>query len=165
MKLTGKVLALFLVTFSLGVSVGYLVRGPIDSIIKSDTDHGVVQHERNERDDRDDRDNGERRFREYMISTLSLSDDQVEPFFEATRISRRAMRDIMMRTREESQRQIRAEADSLNQKLSELLAPEQLEKWNAMQQRYNRERMGGQGPGPGPGQAGGNREGMRHRDE
>lgn len=164
MKLTGKVLALFLITFGLGVSVGYFLRGPIESIIKSDAGQEVVQPERTERDERDDRENGERRFREYMITALELSDAQVEPFFEATRVSRRMMRDIMIRSREETQRQIRAESDALNDKLEELLTPDQLDKWNAMQQRYNRERMGGQGPGPGPGQGAGNRDGVRHRD-
>lgn len=164
MKLTGKVLALFLITFGLGVSVGYFLRGPIESIIKSEIGQDTAQNERIERQDRDDREHGEHRFREYMISALELSETQVEPFFEATRASRRAMRDIMIRSREETQRQIRAESDALNDKLEELLTSDQLEKWNAMQQRYNRERMGGQGPGPGPGQGVGNRDGMRPRD-
>ena len=134
MKITAKVVLLFLITFLFGVTVGYFLNDPVSHMLK--------EAEKAEMRDRgpQDREHREMRMREYMVNELELSDEQKEPFFQATHNSRRAMRDIMNQTREESSRRIRAEVDSLNVVLTELLSAEQLEKWDKMQQRYRRQR-------------------------
>ncbi|HAC15693.1 MAG TPA: hypothetical protein DCE78_07085 [Bacteroidetes bacterium] len=144
MKITAKVVLLFLITFLFGVTVGYFLNDPVSKMLK--------EAEKAEMRDRgpQEREHREMRMRDYMVNELGLSQDQTEPFFEATRNSRRVMRDIMTQTREESTRKIRAEVDSLNVILTEILSEEQLEKWDKMQQMYRHQRGPGNENGPGP---------------
>jgi hypothetical protein len=140
MKPTFKIILLFVITFMLGGMSGYFLSRPINQLL--DGDRRSEMRGQNENRDEDRRRNDER-FRQFMINELELEPTQVDTFFTVTRQSRRNMRDIMMETREESSRRIRAEVDTLNQQLSGILNPSQMEKWGQMQDRYRRQQRGG----------------------
>ena len=97
-----------------------------------------------------DREHREMRMRDYMVKELELRDDQTEFFFETMRNSRRTMRVIMTQSRDESIRKIRAESDSLNVVLAEILSQDQLQKWDKMRERYLRLRYQNNESGPRP---------------
>lgn len=140
MKPTFKIILLFVITFLLGGMSGYFMSGPLNRVFDGDR-----RAEMRDRDgDRDEnRLRNEERFRQFMINELELQPEQVDTFFTVTRQSRRNMRQIMEVSREESRRRIRAEVDSLNVKLTGILTPEQLGKWDKMQERYRRQQRGG----------------------
>jgi len=140
MKPTFKIILLFVITFVLGGMSGYFLSRPINQLLDDDR-----RSEMRDRDgDRDEnRQRNEERFRQLMINELELEPEQVDTFFTVTRQSRRNMRQIMEASRDESGRQIRAEVDSLNVKLTGILTPDQLGKWDKMQERYRRQQWGG----------------------
>lgn len=140
MKPTFKIILLFVITFLLGGMSGYFMSGPINRAF--DDDRRAEMRDRDENRD-ENRQRYEERFRQFMINELELQPEQVDTFFTVTRQSRRNMRQIMEASREESGRQIRAEVDSLNVKLTGILTPEQLGKWDKMQERYRRQQRGG----------------------
>ena len=144
MKITAKVVLLFLITFLFGVTVGYFLNDPVSKMLRDADRAEMRDHEPQDREHR------EMRMRDYMVNELELRGDQTELFFEAMRNSRRTMRDIMNQSREESNRRIRAESDSLNVVLTDILSEEQLDKWEKMQQRYRRQRGQENENGPGP---------------
>ncbi len=139
MKPTFKIILLFVITFLLGGMSGYFMSGPINRAL--DDDRRAEMRDRNGERDENRRENDDR-FRQFMINELELQPEQVDTFFTVTRQSRRNMRQIMEATREESGRRIRAEVDSLNVQLSGILNPDQIEKWNRMQERYRRQQRG-----------------------
>ena len=114
--------------------------GPINRAFDDDR-RAEMREENGNRDE--NRQRNEERFRQFMINELELQPEQVDTFFTVTRQSRRNMRQIMEASREESGRQIRAEVDSLNVQLTGILSPEQLGKWDKMQERYRRQQRGG----------------------
>lgn len=140
MKPTFKIIVLFVITFMLGGMTGYFLSGPIK---RSMMEVRRAEMPANNGDREEDRRRNDERFRHFMIDELQLQPAQVDTFFTVTRQSRRNMRQIMEASRAESGRRIRAEVDSLNGHLVGILTPEQIEKWNQMQERYRRQELGG----------------------
>lgn len=144
MKISVKVVLFFLITFIFGITIGYFLNKPVSKILRF-TDR-VEMHDYESQD----REHREMRMRDYMVKELELRDDQTEFFFETMRNSRRTMRVIMTQSRDESIRKIRAESDSLNVVLAEILSQDQLQKWDKMRERYLRLRDQNNESGPGP---------------
>ena len=144
MKISVKVVLFFLITFIFGITIWYFLNKPVSKILRFADRVEMHDYESQDREHR------EMRMRDYMVKELELRDDQTEFFFETMRNSRRTMRVIMTQSRDESIRKIRAESDSLNVVLAEILSQDQLQKWDKMRERYLRLRDQNNESGPGP---------------
>ncbi len=144
MKISVKVVLFFLITFIFGITIGYFLNKPVSKILRFADRVEMHDYESQDREHR------EMRMRDYMVKELELRDDQTEFFFETMRNSRRTMRVIMTQSRDESILKIRAESDSLNVVLAEILSQDQLQKWDKMRERYLRLRDQNNESGPGP---------------
>ena len=144
MKISVKVVLFFLITFIFGITIWYFLNKPVSKILRFADRVEMHDYESQDREHR------EMRMRDYMVKELELRDDQTEFFFETMRNSRRTMRVIMTQSRDESIRKVRAESDSLNVVLAEILSQDQLQKWDKMRERYLRLRDQNNESGPGP---------------
>lgn len=147
-----KVTGFFIITFLIGVFVGYVLNRPISRIVEGKQSVEQVEQQHADRHD-DGQTEGrfdENRARQFLIDQLNLTEEQQTDFFRLTSESRREMRSIMQSSREETNRKIRIQVDSLNAKLSEILTEDQMEAWMRMNRRYERTRNQGPGAGMGP---------------
>lgn len=118
----------FLFTFLMGGAAGWLVG--------KSSPEPVQQQVRV--DDPEPRDPEFRMMRNRMINELGLTDEQREPFFQALMEHRRELRQVMNRQRRELDASLATQSDSLKRSLSEILTPEQMERWR---DRYSRQAL------------------------
>lgn len=120
------ILLLFTATFGGGMAAGYLLRAAIEP---PPPPPAVGQGQGSRPDGR---------MRERMVEHLDLTPDQADAFFRVVDEHRRSNRRRMAAVRDSMDVVIRAEMDSLNARLAEILTPEQLAEWRRLARRGGR---------------------------
>lgn len=149
LKHTSTIVLLFAVTFLLGVGSGYFLRGlttapaPVAGE-STETTRGVRGGGSGEGNGEGLRAGGAnqeqqyRQFRARMISELSLTEEQIDPFFDIMMSNRRSMRTLREENRDQLRRDIRRQADEMHQEVRTVLTSEQFERWMEMSRQQSR---------------------------
>lgn len=145
MNKTVQLILLFAITFLIGGTGGYFLRGSLPA--PSETQRVREERVRWREMSPEQRDQLNSRMRDRMISDMQLQEEQHEIFFTLVNQHRREMRRILEESRRDADRDVRAQADSLYAQLAVVLDAEQLEHWQKLQRRMIQEQ--GQGPSPG----------------
>lgn len=122
----------FLCTFAFGLIAGYLIpREPFRTSIRNEW---RANRENNMRQNIQEREANERR---RVVNALELNQDQQDAFeiiaLEFQQKTRRTLQDANLATREK----IRAQSDSMNVRMREILNDDQYAKW----EQFNKRRM------------------------
>lgn len=122
---------LFIATFGVGLTAGYLLRPVLDP-----EPMGMNRP-------RDGRDGRDARFREHITERLQLTPEQEVRFFDAMDAHRRKTRAMMEGARDSMHAKVRVETDSLKAELGQFLTADQLSQWERMMHRAMRGERGG----------------------
>jgi DNA-directed RNA polymerase specialized sigma subunit len=133
MNKTVQLMLLFALTFVIGGVSGYFLRGTIPQSPQSTQVRDERPRWREMPPEQRDRLN--ERMRDRMIAEMSLREDQQDVFFTLVNRHRREMRNILDESRQQADRNVRTQADSLQTELSRILDATQLERWNQLQGR------------------------------
>lgn len=114
-------LLLFTATFGGGMAAGYLLRSATEPVPPPPA-HGMGT-----------RPDG--RMRERVAERLKLTPEQEDRFFDIVDEHRRTNRRRMSAVRDSMDLVMRAEMESLNARLAEVLTPDQLDEWRRLARR------------------------------